>query len=275
MRERALELLKVIEGEIASNRLILPSLPEVAVRVRSMLREQSCTVTELETQLAKDAAMAARLLKVANSSLLSRGQTITSLRQAILNMGFELVGSLVTQMAILQTMNQSRDVARLEGFVASSLQISSLCHSLASVHPHLDPELASLGGLLHDIGKLPLREFLFGNPDFSPEERLQFELILHPYVGAILLKRWQMGEELVNMAFLHERVMRDSGNPLPDYVDLVIAANLLHYGLDEGRYGKYAGREIPALIKSLGEQDAMPDLRGTADERMEMALSLI
>ncbi len=275
MRERALELLKVLEREIASNRLILPSLPEVAVQMRSMLRNGESSVAELEQQLAKDAAMAARLLKVANSSLLSRGQTITSLRQAILNMGFELVGTLVTQMAILQTMNQSRDVARLEGFVAGSLQISSMCHSLASLHPHLDPELASLGGLLHDIGKLPLREFLYANPDFTPDERLQFELILHPYVGAILLKNWQMSDDLVNMAFLHERVMRDSGDPLPDYVDLVITANLLHYGLDQGRYGKYAGREIPALLKTMGPQGNMLDLRDSADERMEMALALI
>lgn len=277
MKERALELLRVIEADIAANRLILPSLPEVAINVRNLLAKQDCTLAELEQQLAKDAAMTARLLKVANSSLLSRGQAVTSLRQALLNMGLELVGSLVTQMAILQTMKQSRDVGRLEGFVASSLQISSLCHSLASKHSHLDPELAALGGLLHDIGKLPLRDYLFANPSFSDDERLQFELILHPYVGALLLKHWQMDEQLIRMAYQHEKVMRDTGNPLPDYVDVVIAANLVHYGLEQGRYRRYAEQQIPALQKCLGEGQSLESLNllGSAEERMEVALSMI
>lgn len=277
MKERALELLKVIEADIAANRLILPSLPEVAINVRSLLAKPDCSLAELEKQLAKDAAMTARLLKVANSSLLSRGQAITSLRQALLNMGLGLVGSLVTQMAILQTMNSSRDVGRLEGFVASSLQISSLCHSLASCHSHLDPELAALGGLLHDIGKLPLRDYLYANPGFSAEERLQFELILHPYVGALLLKHWQMGEQLILIAYQHERVMRDTEAKLPDYVDVVIAANLVHYGLEQGRYSKYAGQQIPALQKCLGEGQSLDalNLSDSAEERMEMALSMI
>lgn len=274
MKERALQLLKVIEADIANNRLILPSLPEVAVRVRQMVNNPNCSIATLEQQVIKDAAMTARLLKVANSSAMSRGTTVRSLHQAILNLGFGLVGSLVTQMAILQTMSQSRDVGRLEGFVASSLRVSSLCHSIASQFPHLDAELASLGGLLHDIGKLPLREFLYKNPEFTVDERLQFELILHPYVGAILLKHWQMGSELVEMAFFHERVMRKSPGELPDYVDVVIAANLMHYGVEQGRYHKYGDDPIPALQKCI-RQDRLELLEGTIEQRMEMALALI
>src|SRR5690606_41052885 len=103
-----------------------------------------------------------------------------------------LVRSMVTQLAILQTMQSGADKERLRGFVASGLQISALCHTLASRQPQLDAELAALGGLLHDIGKLPLRDFLLRQADVEPAERLQFEQILHPYVGAIMLQRWQM-----------------------------------------------------------------------------------
>lgn len=274
MKERALQLLKVIEADIANNRMILPSLPEVAVRVRQMVNNPNCSIPTLEQQITKDAAMTARLLKVANSSAMSRGTTVRSLHQAILNLGFGLVGSLVTQMAILQTMSKSRDVGRLEGFVASSLRVSSLCHSIASQFSHLDAELASLGGLLHDIGKLPLREFLYKNPEFTVDERLQLELILHPYVGAILLKHWQMGSELVEMAFFHERVMRNSPGEAPDYVDVVIAANLMHYGVEQGRYHKYGDEPIPALQKCI-RQEQLAVLEGTIEQRMEMALALI
>lgn len=274
MKERALQLLKVIEVDIAANRLILPSLPEVAVRVRQLISNPDCNISMLEQQISKDAGMTARLLKVANSSIMSRGHRVTSLHHAIVNLGFNLVGSMVTQMAILQTMNKSRDVGRLEGFVASSLRISTLSYSIAGQFDHLDPELASLGGLLHDIGKLPLREYLYDNPKYSVDERLQFELILHPYVGAILLKHWDMAAELIEVAFYHERVLRESPGELPDYVDVVIAANLMHYGIEQGRYNMYRDEQIPALDKCISN-NRVSELEGDIEERMEMALALI
>lgn len=274
MKERALQLLRVIEADITDNRLILPSLPEVAVRVRQLIANPDCNISVLERQISKDAAMTARLLKVANSSIMSRGNKVTSLRHAILNLGFDLVGSLVTQMAILQTMRKSRDEARLEGFVAGSLRVSTLSYSIAAQFDHLDPELASLGGLLHDIGKLPLREYLYSNPDFSMDERLQFELILHPYTGAILLKHWGMADALIQVAFYHERILRDSPGELPDYTDVVIVANLMHYGIEQGRYSRYKNQLIPALEKCI-HHDQLSTLEGSIEERMEMALVLI
>lgn len=274
MKERAEHLLRLIERDIEGNRLILPSLPEVALRVRELTVSPDCTARSLEHEVAKDAAIAARLLKVANSAALLRGAPLTSLRQAIMHLGFDLVRSLVTQLAILQTMQSGADKQRLRGFVAGGLQISALCHTLASRQPHLNPELAALGGLLHDIGKLPLRDFLNRQAELSPAERLQFEQILHPHVGALMLRRWQMVDELVQMARLHERIQRETGKPKPDYVDIVIAANLVHYGTATGRYARFQGETIPALTKCTGGSASLDDDTST-EERMELALALI
>nr|WP_235818591.1 HDOD domain-containing protein [Halopseudomonas formosensis] len=134
---------------------------------------------------------------------------------------------------------------------------------MAESFPYLDAELAALGGLLHDIGKLPLREFLRQQPELSGIERLRFELMLHPLVGAMLLRHWDMPEDLIQMARWHETVLRDNGRPLPDYVDVVIAANLMHYGTQEGRYARYAGVSVPALEKCLaGRNQDEPNLQG-------------
>jgi len=273
VKERAQNLLKTIESDILSNRLILPSLPEVAIRVRELAADPNCSVTVLEREVAKDAAIAARLIKVANSSALQRGRPVTALKQAIMGLGFNLVRSLVTQLAILQTMRGSKDTSRLQGFVASGLHISTLCHSLAARHSHLDAELAALGGLLHDIGKLPLRDFLLQQEELTKLERLQFELILHPYVGAMLLKHWGMAGELVQMARWHEAVLRETGKPEPDYVDVVIAANLLHYGTQKGRYKKYADMTVPALSKCTGTSLGVLSAEHT-EQRMQLSQAL-
>ena len=272
VKDRAQNLLSIIEQDIKDNKLILPSLPEVALRVRDMASSPDCSLVMLEQEVAKDASIAARLLKVANSSALQRGTPVTLLRQAIGNLGINLVRSLVTQLAILQTMQTSKDKQRLQDFVDNGLKISALSQSIASKFAHLDKETASLAGLLHDIGKLPLRDFLMQLGSFAAPERLQFEIILHPYVGALLLNHWNMPTELVQVARWHELVLRDTGRDLPDYVDVIIAANVLHYGLTEGRYQRYAGEQIPALKKCGIDQNA--ELEPGQNTNMELANTL-
>lgn len=275
VKERARHIFRLLEAEVAANRLILPSLPEVALRVRTLTTMDSTTFAELEREISRDAGIAARVMKVANSSLLRRGVPITSLKQAVACLGMNLVRSLVTQLAVLQTMQSGGgNRERLRGFVAGGVHISALCHCLAEPFPHLDAELAALGGLLHDIGKLPLREFLQRQPELSPLERLQFELMLHPHVGAMLLRHWQMPDELVQMARWHESILRETGNPQPDYVDLVIAANLLHYGTQKGRYARYAGIDIPAAGKVANAGHRVNDQNG-AQLRVELMQVLV
>ncbi len=264
------EILTLIERDIQSNRLILPSLPEVAVRVRTLTADERCTPAKLEKEIAKDAAITARLLKVANSSAMRTSKEVTSLKQAITRLGLNLVRSLVTQLSILQGMQACGDKARLRGFVASGLKVSALCHALADGHDHLDAEQSALAGLLHDIGKLPLRQFLGHYPKVRDNAALcqTIEQRLHPQVGALLLEHWNFPAELVQVAAEHEQVERDP-EERPDYVDLVIAANLIHYGTEHGRYAHLNNRLIPALEKC--RQDGGE--RGK--RRLELSLALL
>ena len=275
MDERNARLLQLIEQDILANRLILPSLPEVALRVREMSSAEDADLAKLEKEIAKDAAIAARILKVANSSAMQRGKPLSSLKQAISRLGLNLVRSLVTQLAILQTMQSCDDKERLRGFVASGLRISALCHSLSAHQPHLDREQAALAGLLHDIGKLPLRKFLNRQAGLCDNEALcrHIEQELHPQVGALMLRHWNFPEELIQATAEHEEMLRDSG-ALPDYADVVIAANLLHYGTEKGRYAHLAEQAIPAMTKCLPEA-AQDRLEHSVEQRMAMSLSMI
>src|SRR5690625_4415369 len=170
------QLLHELYADIEANRLLLPSLPEVALRIRDLAADPDCSAKELEQVIAQDTAIAARLLKVANSAVLARHNPVVTLQQAIRNLGLNLVQSLVTQLAILQTLRDCGEPQRMRGFIAGSLHISAQCHSLASLHNHLDPELATLGGLLHDVGKLPLRSALAQRSDLSEAQRFELEM---------------------------------------------------------------------------------------------------
>ncbi len=268
-------IFQAIEEAIASNRIILPSLPEVAFRVREMCGQDDVSHTQLEKEISKDAAISARLFKVANSSALYSARPLTSLSQAITRLGLNLVRSLVTQLSILQTMQGDHNDDRLRGFAASGLRISAICHTLAVKQPHIDNEQAALAGLVHDIGKLLLRRYLEADPELSQDQPLcqQLELALHPAVGGLLLRHWKFPDELVQAAEEHEHMERDPAEKA-DYADLVIAANLLHYGTESGRYAHLAGKSIPALVKChTSENDETWETK--LEQRLEISLSLL
>lgn len=273
MTEQEETILHTLEEAIAANRIILPSLPEVAFRVREMCSQEDISHAHLEKEIAKDAAISARLFKVANSSALYSAKPLTSLRQAITRLGLKLVRSLVTQLSILQTMQGGLNDERMRGFAASGLRISAICHTLAMEQPHLDAEQAALAGLVHDIGKLPLRRFLETNEHLCRPDCQRIELALHPAVGGLLLRQWKFPDELVQVAEEHEDMERDPAEKA-DYTDLVIAANLLHYGTESGRYAHLAGKPNPALVKChSSENDDSWETR--LEQRMEMSLSLL
>ena len=267
-----IEVLESIKSAIVANRIILPSLPEVAMQVRELSARDDCSHDQLEREIARDAAISARLLKVANSSALHRGgDHLSSLHQAISRLGLDLVRSLVTQLAILQVMHSGMDRSQLQEFVDHSLSVSAICHALADKHPHLDGEQAALAGLLHDIGKLPLRQYVDLHEHLRQDEQ-RLERSLHPLIGGVLLRHWQLSDELVAAVEEHEDLKRDP-ETLADYADLVIIANLVHYGAGDGRYANIVWREIPALRKCLGG-DTEEELKTRLQGRLALSLSM-
>lgn len=273
MRQRALLLLKTLQDEIKTNRLVLPTLPDVAIKVKQLTANNSLTLSRLENEILKDPGITARIMKVANSSVMLRGRPATSLNQAISSLGLNLVNSLVTQILILQTFEKHGNKQQAQVFINTNLTISAICHGLAELHPHLDPELAALAGLLHDVGRLPLGAFLAKQPNVKPEEYRQFEHLLHCAVGSIMLRQWHFSEELISVARFHEQILRDTGNAQPDYIDIVIAANILHHGTHQWPYQRFAKQPIPALSKSTLGTNRLEDLEKISKRASLFSLS--
>lgn len=272
------QLLAAIEKDIAQNRLILPTLPEVAIRVRQLLAQPECSVKQLTVAIGSDAGMAARLLKVANSALNRTGQPIEDLQSAITRLGLNLVRSLVTQLAILQSLNSYSGTLRrqLHTVTKHSMAVGAICHALAAQHTRLDPEQALLAGLVHDIGKLPLLLRLQGLEETRSDTALADRIAqrLHTRVGGMILEAWGLSPELVATATDHEQLGRSHDGPA-DYVDLVIIANLQDYlGRESSPYGEVRCEEVPAFGR-LGIESVRQIATGEngTTQRLELMLS--
>ncbi len=62
-------LVEELERTLADGNLELPSLPEVALKIRQALADDDVSVNEISRQIGADPALAARILKTANSAL--------------------------------------------------------------------------------------------------------------------------------------------------------------------------------------------------------------
>lgn len=63
------QFLAKLERAIAQNKITLPTLPEVALRVRDVVERETASAREVAQVVSTDAAVTARLLQVVNSPL--------------------------------------------------------------------------------------------------------------------------------------------------------------------------------------------------------------
>ena len=119
-----------------------------------------------------------------------------------------------------------------------------------------DAERALLAGLLHDIGAVPILNFLEKkglNP--TPQELETTLQKLHGMVGVLVFNAWGFDPELTTVVEESDEWMRDPA-PEPDYCDVVLIAQLYSY-LDTPRAASLPKLDqTPAFKKlKLGELD--------------------
>ncbi|NQZ53344.1 MAG: HDOD domain-containing protein [Piscirickettsiaceae bacterium] len=248
-----------ILADLESGTLALPTLPEVALKVRDVVDEPDATASQIADIVITDAALSARLLKVANSPLYRGRVPIESVQMAISRLGLSLVRNLVTSLVMEQIFQATSNHLdkRLHELWEQSIQVSALSQILARNHPSINNDEAMLAGLIHDIGTLPILMKADEKPNLLKNTALLDGVVssLHPRVGAAILRKWEFPETLIAVAAEHENLNRNSANG-PDLVDIVQVANLQSYMNTEKALDPNVLAKIPAFAK-LGIETGM------------------
>lgn len=224
------QFLEKLYRDIADNRFVLPSLPDVALKVRRAVDSQNATASKVANVIRVDAAMSARLLKVANSPLYRRaGASIEDLGTAVTRLGLSLVRTLIINLSIVQIMRptQGRMAECLRALFEHSLNVAFWSYALAARQPRINTDDAMLAGMVHDIGYLPILQHVANHHNLAPDDPGLQGLLRrhHAEVGALVLERWNFGDRYVEVVRQHERIYR-AGPAEPSLVDVVIAAEL-------------------------------------------------
>ena len=215
--------------DLESGQLQLPTLPEVALRVREVVDDENASAGQIAEIIAQDAALSARLIQVGNSPLYRGRQEIDRLPMVIARLGNKLVRNLVTSQVMKQMFQATNDIIdqRLRAVWEHSVQVAAIARALAGQCPGVLPDQAMLAGLIHDIGTLPILYRAEERDELLDTPELLDQLIarLHTRIGGAILKHWKFPDALVAVAAEHEDLNRSHDGPA-DLVDVVQVANL-------------------------------------------------
>lgn len=197
---------------VAGERFEPPPLPAIAQTILGACSSRDAGAAQLADLVHRDAIIAGRVLKLANSAYFRRGTAARTLRDAIVRIGQNELRNLVLTVVLKsQTFNLpfARDFAVL--CWRHSLACALAASLLASECRWTEPHRAFLGGLLHDLGKAVVLH-AFGelqkrDASLSAHVRALPELAhaLHTTVGRKIGRSWKLDDGLVETISLHHR----------------------------------------------------------------------
>lgn len=212
---------------IESDKLLLPTLPEVAIRVRELAESDDASINDLVKVINNDAALSARLVRVCNSPLFRGSREVQNLNMAVSRLGMAYTSNLAMGLAMEQMFQATSEIIdkKLRAVWQKNTEIAGICHVLAQHYTKLKPDQATLGGLVHQIGALPILRYLEDH-DLQVDAPTLDAIIaqLHPKIGTKILIKWDFPVELQNIPEAY--LQFDRQVPSVDYADVVQVANL-------------------------------------------------
>jgi HD-like signal output (HDOD) protein len=238
--------------DILAGQTNLPSLPDVAVRIRQALQEEGCDTARVTRVVQGAPPVAAYLVRLANSPLYRGRVPVEDVKSAVSRFGLEGTRNLVTTYTLknLFVTDQPLLGRMLRALWGASARLAALSAVLARHLPGFDPDRAMLAGLLQDIGALPLITRLARRRDLLADAPAARRAVadMTPRVGVLLLRQWGMDEQMQAVAASREDWHRDGG-PLADLADLVLIARLHAYAGTPLMRGCPRMDQIPAFRK--------------------------
>lgn len=273
--------------ELVAHLEALTSLPSVYVRIREQSDTPDGSPTEVTRLISADPALAARLLKVVNSTLHGYGGSIDSIGRAVTILGLQQVHDLVLAMSIGSAFAGIRpERMDMDRFWRGSMMCGIASREIARRHDLPTSERMLVVGLLSDLGHLAMYQTVpgladeartdaedFGGPLFEAERKIVG--CDYAEVGATLMDHWKLPScfaEIIG-AQIHPRL---AGAFTCEAAILNLASHIVA-AENRGETSDAAAARVSPLIWPMLDMEpgAFRDLRETAELNLGSHLALL
>lgn len=193
---------------------ILP-IPQVALRIIRMIGDDDISFKDIAREIIQDQVLSAKILKLCNSAFLGTKMRVDSVEKGLMRIGEKSLLPLALSISVKNFLTNSRLGYSLcmGGLFNHSLLSAHISRKLAEITGMVPSDLAYTAGLLHDIGKVVLDQYmnnaypLFyrkiqGDGDDLEDVEKQVLGASHTDVGYRLALLWDMPES-ISQAILH------------------------------------------------------------------------
>lgn len=248
---------------VVNNLRDLPALPSVVLDLISAFGRDDIDVTTLADKMSMDQGMAAKILRIANSSFYGLPTKVKTVRQAVLVLGFDNARALAVASKVIDHFGGAHQ-ARVAEFWRHSIATAVCARSLAR-HAGLDHDAAFIAGLLHDIGRLVLAvgfpveyarvlDACAADEATLGEAELRILGVDHERAGQMLAEAWKFPTVIRRAIGNHHM---PAGADLADIPGVVHAANAVVLALDlDGATHAAVPPLLDAAWDSLGLTDS-------------------
>ena len=218
-----------IKNALQNDELVLPTLPEAAMQAREAANDPDISVAQLAKVVENYLTIGARLIKIANSPAYRTEKASEDVKSAISKLGIRGSANMIASLAIEQIFHATSEYVnqRMRDIWNQSTEVAGIAHVLSKHYTRLPPDQATLAGLIHEIGALPILTYAEAHEELLENTHLLEQLIkkAHTHLGARILKQWGFSKELLNVPKLYLNLERTHSGP-PDFIDLVTVAHL-------------------------------------------------
>lgn len=213
----------------------LRPIPSSVSRLLKEIESSSNSVSIIAEYIGLDQALAAQVLQVANSVTMGYTRNCTTIREAVMRIGLKRLKALLMATNVVSSMQNQK----MPGYHLGSGELwdhstmtAMVCEKVAREIGCADHEEAYVAGLLHDIGKLILDQYVLNDYTRIVLFKQQYNLTLwqvedkliginHARVGALIGERWSFPQRLVeSIGFHHYPGQASENKNLPAIVNL-------------------------------------------------------
>ena len=258
----------------------LPSLPSAVIYLEKAIRDDSVSLRQLADLLGNDPVLAARLIRVSNSSNYRSVTQVESVPEAVVRIGFAATRNIA--LVLLQNSFKARHelvAEMINQLWTESLKTAAVASALSKHYCLVDANRAMLGGLMYNVGAMLLLTKIdekvneISNP-------LIIKLMLEKHsqlFGMKLLEHWEMDPDLLQVVANRDNWARVNEDP-PDLADLILVARCCISDADGSEPDLGRCEKLDSYLRLqtyMRSNEPLGDVVLKAQEKIEQTMALL